>query len=295
MSPRMEAELSLPPEAETHRTGWNAWLAEQEQRAGPQLARTRDALLAHAHVRPGDHVLDLGAGRGHIALGATARVGPAGRIVACDLDVECLAALRAMALSVAPGRAVAPVRADATALPFRNASFDVVTARSVLQFLPDRAAAVREAFRVLRSGGRISCAEPINRYLTPHHRLIDLAPLGEEGRRIAALFDAVYADPNEPMLTFDERDLSALLERAGFVEVGLNLLIHWEPQTLTPEQARARVTQRGVPVRPSVAELIAERLGPTIAERYVTYFEQNASGRPLRERRGFVFVWGRKP
>jgi SAM-dependent methyltransferase len=275
-------------------TGWNAWLAEQERRAGPQLARTRDALLAHAHVRPGDRVLDMGAGRGLIALAAAAQVGPEGTVVACDADQECLAALRAMAPSVTSGRRIATVVADAEALPFDDAAFDVVTARAVLQFLHDRPAAVHGAFRLLRSGGRFSCAEPINRYITPHHQLVDLAPLGTMGHEIRALFDAVYAYPDEPMLTFDERDLCALLDGAGFVEVGVNLLVHWERHELTPEQARARVTSRGVAVRPSVMELITERLGVAAAERYAAYFAERASAEPLLERRGFAFVWGRK-
>jgi SAM-dependent methyltransferase len=277
-----------------HRSGWNDWLADQERRAGPQLARTRDALLAHAHVRPGDRLLDVGAGRGLIALAAAGRVGPEGTVVACDMDAECLVALRAIAPSVTSGRRIATARADAVALPFADAVFDVVTARAVLQFLRDRSSAVQEAHRVLRSGGRFSCAEPINRYITPHHHLVDLTPLGETGRDIAALFDAVYADPDEPMLTFDERDLCALLDGAGFAEVGVNLLVHWERQELTPEQARARVTNRGVAVRPSVMELISDRLGVAAAERYAAYFAERASAAPLLERRGFAFVWGRK-
>jgi SAM-dependent methyltransferase len=275
-------------------TGWNAWLADQEQRAGPQLARTRDALLAHAHVRPGDRLLDVGAGRGLIALAAASKVGPEGTVVACDLDAECLATLRAIAPSVTSGRRIATALANAEVLPFADAAFDVVTARAVLQFLRDRPAAVAEAFRVLRAGGRFSCAEPINRYITPHHQLVDLAPLGDLGREVAALFTAVYADPDEPMLTFDERDLCTQLEGAGFVEVGVNLLVHWERQELTPEQARARVINRGVAVRPSVLELIAARLGAAAAERYEAYFADLASSQPLLERRGFAFVWGRK-
>jgi SAM-dependent methyltransferase len=280
---------------ENERTGWNDWLADQERRAGPQLARTRDALLAHAHPRPGQRLLDVGAGRGLIALAAAARLGPEGTVVACDLDFECLTTLRAIAPSATSGKRITTVRADAESLPFADAAFDVVTARAVLQFLRNRPSAVREAFRVLRPGGRLSCAEPINRYLTPHHRLVDLTPLGTAGREIAALFDAVYADPDEPMLTFDERDLCTLLDGAGFVEVGLNLLVHWERQDLTPEQARARVANRGVAVRPSVMELISERLGVAVAERYAAYFAERVSAEALMERRGFAFVWGRKP
>jgi SAM-dependent methyltransferase len=216
-------------------------------------------------------------------------------VVASDLDLECLGTLRAIAPSVTSGRRIATTAADATHLPFAAGSFDVITARAVLQFVPDRPAAVREASRVLRAGGRFSNAEPINRYITPHHQLIDLSDLGRTGAAIRSLFEAVYADPNEPMLTFDERDLAQHLSEAGFVEVGINLLVHWERQELTLDQATARVTKRGVAVRPSVEELITEHLGAGVAAEYAAFFAERASAQPLLERRGFAFVWGRKP
>ena len=275
-------------------TGWNAWLAAQERQLSPQLAHTRDVLLGHARLQPGNHVLDLGAGRGLVALGAASRVGPSGRVVALDIDSECLSAVRDGAhtaglhqISVAGG--------DAVALPFQTESFAAVLARSVLQFLPERRTAIREAARVLRAGGRLVCAEPLNCYLTPHHHLIDLAPLGELGREIRDLFTELYTDPTEPMLTFDERDLAGHFADAGLADVGLNLLIHWERPRLTREQALARLTTRGAADRPSIMDLVTERLGSDAAREYATYFVDRATAAPLAERHGFVFVWGHKP
>ena len=274
---------------------WNEWLAAQEKVAGPQLARTRDIVLAHAALRPGETVLDMGAGRGLIALGAAERLGPNGRVIACDLDAACLAALRAAARRVGRGGQVCVLEADITALPLAAASVDVATTRSVLELVPDRPAAASEAFRVLRPGGRISCFEPLNCYLTPHHKLIDLEPLGDLGGEIIALFEAVYGDTNEPMLTFDERDLMRIFEAAGFVEVGINFVLRWERHRLTEEQALQRLTQRGAATRPTIMELIAGHLGTDAAECYATYFVQTAPTRVLAERKGSVFVWGRKP
>ncbi len=214
--------------------------------------------------------------------------------MASDVDGECLTALRATAGDAGLTQ-LATIQADAQALPFATASFAAVTARSVLQFLPDRPAAIREACRVLLPGGRFACAEPLNRYLTPHHKLLDLTPLGELGEQIDALFTAVYADPTEPMLTFDERDLVRQCEEAGLIEIGFNLLVHWERPQLTPEQAHARVTTSGAADRPPIVALITERLGQEAASRYSAYFVARASAQPLAERHGFVFVWARKP
>jgi hypothetical protein len=113
--------------------------------------------------------------------------------------------------------------------------------------------------------------------------------------QVARLFDEVYADPNEPMLGFDERDLVRLFEQAGFVEVGLNFLLRWRRYQLTPEQASERLHERGAANRPTIAELITARLGADAASRYAAYFVATAPQCPLAVRSGSAFVWGRKP
>ncbi len=273
---------------------WSEWLAAQEKRLGPQLARTRDALLAHAAVTPGQTLLDIGAGRGLVALAAAERVGPNGRVIGCDLDAECLAALIAAARSASIEKRVSTLRADVTALPLAEESVDVVTARSVLEFVRDRTMLANEAFRVLRPGGRIACFASVNSYLTPHHRLVGLRGLGELGEQIGELFDSMYANPYEPMLTFDERDLMRILEAAGFAETGVNFILAWHRFRPSPEEALARLTDRGVADRPSIMELLTAQLDADAAAQYQAYFVRTASQTMISERRASAFVWGRK-
>jgi ubiquinone/menaquinone biosynthesis C-methylase UbiE len=281
-------------QSQVRQLGWNEWLAAQEQRLGPQLARTRDALLTHAAIRTGAVVLDIGAGRGLVALAAAERVGLKGRVIACDIDAECLAALASRAREEGVAARMRVFQANATALPLAPASIDVVTARSVLEFVEDRPALASEAFRVLRPGGRISCFATVNRYVTPHHHLVDLSGLGELAESIEAFFEELYADPFEPTLTFDERDLVELLEAAGFVDVGLNFILGWQRSRLSPEEAHARLVDRGVADRPSILELLTFNFGFEAAARYASYFAQVASQTVIAERRASAFVWGRR-
>lgn len=274
---------------------WSEWLAAQAERMGPHLTRTRDYLLANAEVRPGDCLLDLGAGRGLIALAAAERVGDGGRVIACDLDCECLVELRRAVGAATVAARVSVVQADIARLPIRDQSVDVATTRSVLAFVADRLGALREAFRVLRPGGRISCFESVNRYLTRHHETVDLRPLGDLGDRIRDLFESVYSDPAEPMLAFDERDLVATFEQAGFEEIGMNFVLRWHRQQLSREDARRRLTERGAANRPTVLELVGECLGAAAAQRYLQHYLEMAPSRPLSARSASLFIWARKP
>lgn len=104
-------------------------------------------------LRPGQDLLDLGCGPGTITADLAARVAP-GRVVGLDAAAGVLE--EAAALAERRGLAVEWVVGDALALPFEDASFDVVHAHQVLQHLPDPVGALREAARVLRPGGLLA-------------------------------------------------------------------------------------------------------------------------------------------
>ncbi len=124
------------------------------------LTRGRDAayrarLLDLAAVAPGERLLDIGCGTGTQAVAAWRRVQPGGSIAGVDLSENMLAVARRKARRA---RADIVFRdADAASLPFTDASFDLVTVTTVMHMVPEtkRLAALREASRVLRPGGRL--------------------------------------------------------------------------------------------------------------------------------------------
>lgn len=113
-------------------------------------------LVAAADVRPGERVLDVACGTGVVARLAAARVGGAGRVVGLDVNAAMLAVARA--LPPVPGPRIAWCAAGALALPLAAAAFDVVLCQQGLQQFPDRAVAVSEMRRVLRSPGRLAAS-----------------------------------------------------------------------------------------------------------------------------------------
>jgi ubiquinone/menaquinone biosynthesis methyltransferase len=124
-----------------------------------QDARWKKKLVTIADVRPGERALDLAAGTGDIAFAVAAR---GARTIALDITHRMLqlAHLRQGFGGQDGGQARAPghvelITGDMTSLPFRSASFDLVTTGYGLRNVPDLNAAIDEIARVLKPGGRL--------------------------------------------------------------------------------------------------------------------------------------------
>lgn len=115
-----------------------------------QDRRWRRAVVEAIGVRPGERVLDIAAGTGSSSIPLARR---GAEVIASDISSGMLKV----------GRQRHPeltfVEADATALPFDDATFDVVTCSFGLRNVPDAPLALREALRVTRSGGRLVLCE----------------------------------------------------------------------------------------------------------------------------------------
>lgn len=117
------------------------------------------------YLRPGMTVLDVGCGPGTITLGLAERVAPGGRVVGIDSAPAAIDAARAAAPA---GAAVVFEVADGYALPYADATYDVVHAHQVLQHLGDPVAALREMARVAKPGGLVAARDADYAAMTWH-------------------------------------------------------------------------------------------------------------------------------
>src|SRR5437867_9494329 len=113
------------------------------------------ALIDAAGLQPGGRVLDVACGTGVVARLAAERVGPNGAVAGLDINAAMLAVARTVPSS---GAAIEWHEASAESLPLADGSFDVVLSSLGLQFVPDKASALREMRRVLAPRGRLAIA-----------------------------------------------------------------------------------------------------------------------------------------
>lgn len=221
-------------------------------------------LLRHAAPQPGERVLDVACGTGIVARQAAPLVGADGLVVALDMNAAMLAVARA--LPVPSGATITWHEGNAMALPFPDGAFDVVLCQHGLQFVPDRAAAVREMRRVLAPGGR---ALVIVLQALARHPVFE-ALMESVARHLSLPLSAVMT----PFVLNDADALRTLFTAAGFEKVDIfpeSTTVRFpEPERFVPlaltssAAAVPAIAQLQAPARAALLDTVRAEVEPVI-------------------------------
>jgi arsenite methyltransferase len=195
------------------------------------------ALLA---LEPGQTVLDLGSGGGIDVLLSARRVGPTGKAYGLDMTDEMLALARENQRK-AGATNVEFLKGTIEQIPLPDNSVDVVISNCVINLSSDKAAVLREAFRVLKPGGRFAVSDVVVRGGVP-----------DDIRRSMELWIGCIAG------ALDETEYAAKLQAAGFDDIAIE---RWRIYQV--DDARAFLTEAGVDV---------DRLAPQVEDRFASAF-----------------------
>lgn len=137
----------------------------------PHPLITRERLREILEPKGGERILEVGPGTGYYTLDVAEWVKPDGQVDILDIQQEMLdhTMLRAGGRGLSN---INPTRADATAMPYDDGTYDAAFLVTVLGEVPDQDAALRELARVLKPGGRLIVGELLG---DPHY--VRLAPL----------------------------------------------------------------------------------------------------------------------
>jgi len=191
-------------------------------------------------LQPGQTVLDLGSGGGIDVLLSATRVGPTGKAYGLDMTDEMLALARANQQKAGAAN-VEFLKGTIESIPLPDQSVDVVISNCVINLSGDKDAVLREAFRVLKPGGRFAVSDVVVRGEVP-----------ADVRRNMELWVGCIAG------ALGETEFADKLRAAGFADVGVE---PWRVYQI--DDARALLTEAGVDV---------DRLAPEVEGKFASAF-----------------------
>lgn len=178
--------------------------------------------VAVANLRDGDRVLDIAGGTGDLARAFARRVGSAGAVVHTDINEAMLRTGRDRLLD--EGLALPTLLCDAEALPFADASFDVVSVAFGLRNMTHKERALAEMARVLKPGGKLLVLE-FSKVAKPLEKAYDwysFKVLPRLGQWVAGDADSYRYLAESIRMHPDQATLKAMMKAAGFGHVDVH-------------------------------------------------------------------------
>jgi len=322
---RREAQLAAMVEGDSHpevltytvgERPHDHWLQRTISNVGERMGQIRDRVLDAAKLQRHHVVLDLNAGSGLLTWEILRRA-PEGGVWALVWDRQAGEGLRQQAERLpelarpailvgapveAAGRAESarlpsPIEELGELLALRGESqirFDAIVGRNVVGSLAGKAGGLRLLAGWLRPEGRISLAETVVGRAQRLYQLLDLSPLGDDLReRVIQAEEAIYANPDDPLINWEAAALETALHQAGFREIQL-----WPEVQEAEMLVSAATLERWFEVdesreRPSYAQHLLRQITADELGQVQALFQRQLAGQTVAWRTHLAFVCGR--
>lgn len=284
---------------------WSKWLLHRRFGSDPEQVKAvmealypiRDKVLQNANLMDDEILLDVGCGDGLIAFAALEKSMTC-QVIFSDISQDLLNLDRSIAREMDIQQRCQFLNASADDLSImEDASVNVVTTRSVLIYVAAKKRAFHEFYRVLKPGGRLSIFEPINRFNnpSPEHTFwgFDVTPVQDLARKVKEAYLRRQPLDGNPMLDFDEYDLIAFAEQAGFDEVNLELQVKIKPHKM---EVSFETLLGGAPnpLAPTLQEALDEALTPAEAKRFISFLRPLVEEGEGVKRSSVAYLWATK-
>jgi arsenite methyltransferase len=195
------SEPYLPTQSVTFKTDYSLEERSQVPADAEEISLGCGNPIAMANLRPGEVVLDIGSGGGMDSFLAARRVGPSGKVIGVDMTPAMLE--RATRTAQSSGITNVEFRlGQAEKMPVEDGSVDVVLSNCVINLCEDKGQVFREAYRVLRFGGRLEVSD-----------MVTSAPLPMESRQKAGEWAGCVSG------ALPESEYLDLIAQAGFSNI----------------------------------------------------------------------------
>ncbi|MBN3723065.1 class I SAM-dependent methyltransferase [Burkholderia sp. Ac-20379] len=293
---------------------WSDWLlhirhggnADLEAEINAELEPCLQRVLDSAKLGPGMTLADIGTGAGLVGFGAIDRIGPSLHVLMTDVSAPLLRHAQALAVQrgVASQCTLIECPADSL-LAIQDNAVDAVCTRAVLAYVADKPAAMREFFRILHPGGRLSLSEPVMRdaAIETHslREAVASLPDSSEARFLRLLHRwkaAQFPDTEEKisasaLANYGERDLVRFALEAGFEQVHLELHIDVRPAPVTSWDVLLRCSPH--PWAPTLETVLATQFTPAERLCFEQWLRPRVEARQLRMAERVTYLSGTKP
>jgi ubiquinone/menaquinone biosynthesis C-methylase UbiE len=178
--------------------------------------------VARASLKPGETVVDLGSGGGFDCFLAAQQVGETGKVIGVDMTPDMVSTARQNAEKVGIPNVEFRL-GEIETLPVADHTADVILSNCVINLSPDKLSVYRDAYRVLKPGGRLALSDVVATAELPGEVRKDL-------KLVAACVGGAATIP----------EVEALLQEAGFHQIEINpkdngreILREWDPDQST--------------------------------------------------------------